>query len=700
MSQTPRGQINGSDPDQLAERNRALEVENQELKQKIFDHYEWSREKRKELLTEIEALRSISVEYAILSFFRKRIEKSTGLLRQAIELGHQKTRVSLVVAPARISRSVDRLLDDLALQTHKLFEVVVVTAEDTIPANSKDVDLRVIKVPPELPHSARVRTGFSNASGDVLSHLEESCRLVPSSLANVVLFFNQNPSVQISHAARLRADADGWSLLETPILLDFQTALKARNQSLSEFFFRRSAFDFLSGIDSRVEAAWQFAAVLRLLLRYPSRLNPMIVTVCTAGSDCDPARRAASDASCNRVASLVEEELRTHKWIWKRSLGALEYARAKIFKRGDPSLWFPSQLTFSGPAHEPLDSGITLPVEPILEEPADRFLFTLRTIEPSDSQSFGVFLHSPRKIAVISPFRNGSSPPPSALAEAQETDWRFSALATLGDRRNLTIRTRRGAEHQKVQPSRAGYSHRLASLLSLTPASGRVLDFHGCFHWATPWKISFPDHAVDVLTDWGRWLTAMDYNAFDGTPLGKLQGRDVLFHAIHLPGILQVSARPRHLLRVLASLLRHQGLLILSTPNLDSTEARVFGPAWEHWQPATNAYIYSVSALRSLLHHCGFREVRFETFSDDSWTAASLERFLKSNKKDDKISQLGLEEGALEAVSQNLEFRSRGPAPPQSTARQASSPPLPPQSQQFESPLSGDMILAVFSKLF
>jgi hypothetical protein len=95
------------------------------------------------------------------------------------------------------------------------------------------------------------------------------------------------------------------------------------------------------------------------------------------------------------------------------------------------------------------------------------------------------------------------------------------------------------------------------------------------------------------------------------------------FDLIHLAGILQLCRRPRHLLRFLAFALKFNAPILVSTPNLDSDELRLLGPAWCHWDPQHTCFVYGAQSLRALMRHCGFEEKKLVSLTHPSWTAAS-----------------------------------------------------------------------------
>ena len=116
------------------------------------------------------------------------------------------------------------------------------------------------------------------------------------------------------------------------------------------------------------------------------------------------------------------------------------------------------------------------------------------------------------------------------------------------------------------------------------------------------------------------------YQIFEGT-LGQAPGIPELlrgFDLVYLGNGLQRFDEPRVSLRTLAVLLNRGGFLVLSTPNLDSEQRELFGPAWAHWQPEEHRFIYSRKSLIKLLEQAGFSLTKLQTVSHLKSTALSL----------------------------------------------------------------------------
>jgi SAM-dependent methyltransferase len=96
------------------------------------------------------------------------------------------------------------------------------------------------------------------------------------------------------------------------------------------------------------------------------------------------------------------------------------------------------------------------------------------------------------------------------------------------------------------------------------------------------------------------------------------------FDVIYMGQSIEHVDDPVSVLGHLRRLLAAGGLLVVSTPNLDSREIDWFGPTWAHWHPPYHRYIFSRKGLRSLARQAGFLPVCLKTFSNPYWTSMSL----------------------------------------------------------------------------
>src|SRR5580704_17318468 len=85
----------------LREKLRRLEAEHTEVQQKLFDQYEWTREKTKAFDKELRSLRSISLEYRLLDFVRRIYQRTTGLPEKTLEEDLEKLKIFLAAIPTK-----------------------------------------------------------------------------------------------------------------------------------------------------------------------------------------------------------------------------------------------------------------------------------------------------------------------------------------------------------------------------------------------------------------------------------------------------------------------------------------------------------------------------------------------------------------------------------------------------------------------
>lgn len=115
---------------------------------------------------------------------------------------------------------------------------------------------------------------------------------------------------------------------------------------------------------------------------------------------------------------------------------------------------------------------------------------------------------------------------------------------------------------------------------------------------------------------------------------------DRSFDVVFMGQSIEHVDNPLNVLRRLRLLLAPGGVLVISTPNLDSREIDHFGPTWAHWHAPYHRYIFSRKGLQALVRQAGLVPAQFQTFSYPYWTAMSIAQ-----------NQLGLMGSASHAVS-------------------------------------------------
>lgn len=106
--------------------------------------------------------------------------------------------------------------------------------------------------------------------------------------------------------------------------------------------------------------------------------------------------------------------------------------------------------------------------------------------------------------------------------------------------------------------------------------------------------------------------------------LGAAGYPDHSFDVVTLWNVLEHLHSPLDTLREIRRLLRDDGALILSVPNVESLDARLFGDCWIGLDPPRHLYAFSPKTLRSVLSKAGLETIgmRFITGSYHSCTTS------------------------------------------------------------------------------
>jgi SAM-dependent methyltransferase len=167
-----------------------------------------------------------------------------------------------------------------------------------------------------------------------------------------------------------------------------------------------------------------------------------------------------------------------------------------------------------------------------------------------------------------------------------------------------------------------------SSVRRLLPASldrPRFLDV-GCFE----------GKLLDRFTELGTWRTcgiepneqAAATARAKGHQVWTAEVEDILkvmppdqhFDVIFLGQAIEHFGQPLAALVHLSMLLEPHGLLVLSTPNLESAQIEMFGPTWAHWHVPYHRHIFSPEGIARLAAGAGLRMLRCHTFSHPSWS--------------------------------------------------------------------------------
>jgi predicted SAM-dependent methyltransferase len=79
------------------------------------------------------------------------------------------------------------------------------------------------------------------------------------------------------------------------------------------------------------------------------------------------------------------------------------------------------------------------------------------------------------------------------------------------------------------------------------------------------------------------------------------------FDVITLWHVLEHLSDPSRTLRRIHKLLKPDGLLVITTPNLNSFDAQIFGHCWIGYELPRHYYVFSLETLNDILQKAGFK---------------------------------------------------------------------------------------------
>jgi SAM-dependent methyltransferase len=185
----------------------------------------------------------------------------------------------------------------------------------------------------------------------------------------------------------------------------------------------------------------------------------------------------------------------------------------------------------------------------------------------------------------------------AAIGQYYPADYAPFVPAIEDEPRRLRRLERRYGRHMRCAAVHRAAGRRPGRILDVGAATGIFLDGMRRFGWETL-GVEPTERAVRYARE--RLGLEVIHGRLEETHLPAAS-----FNAITMWDVLEHVHDPRAVLAETARLLRPGGLLVLSLPNPDSLEARLFGPHWLGWDLPRHLNIFRPALLRALLARYG-----------------------------------------------------------------------------------------------
>ncbi|TSA39768.1 glycosyltransferase [bacterium] len=493
-----------------------------------------------------------------------------------------------------------------------------------------------------------VAKGFERASGEVLGYLNADDVYLPRGLTRVGEAFAAKPLASVIYFEDT-VDVQGWRFANVAQpRVGLRELLDKHVLFQDGVFFRREAYDRVNGINRSLKLAGDADLWLRLARRYR-------FTRCDGHVSCFRVRDGQLSGDMTAY-ELEWAKSRTHHRArlsvgHRVKLGLVGLARAirTPFERlkSRRELFYPidgPQLPPPpGVAHTEAEHNVRCPIS---GAHPTALLFSTRDTRFTDPTINRVSYVTSTHLAVVSPGftreqlmpmyeQHYSNPAPQVIVSEPGEKSPFRKK-TYGGKvlRHLIRKPPPGLLRRLIKISWNDQTCKevLAGARAggfLPGADARFLDV-GCFDGvlldglkkATSWRLQGAEANERAATK-AREKGLVVTTCFAENVRHKI-GSDDRFDIIHLGQVIEHLNDPLAVIVDLRQLLAPGGLLIVSTPNLDSWQLRALGPTWAHWHAPYHRTIFSPRAMRLLAIKAGLHVRSLRTYSHPYWTALSL----------------------------------------------------------------------------
>jgi len=590
-------------------------------------------------------------------------------------------RISIVTPCFNAEDTIRETIESVIGQNYPHLEYIIVdggSTDRTVPIieefRARGFISHVIYEPDKGMYDA-IAKGFDASTGDVLGYLNADDMFEPGGLLRVGEFFRDHlRAVVVYHEDTVTVD--GWRFANrAQPHVDLYKLLKGHILFQDGVFFRRPAYFNVGGMDRTLRLAGDYDLWLKLARRYaftraPGHISSFRVRAGQLSNQMDKYNAEMSAARAAFLKTFTPSERLRHlrRHLQNRIKNGIEsiFARRKLFFVMDFANMPPP------PAIKPL-AAQGQPLCPLTGRPPDRLLFSTRDTRFGDQLINYVYYNRNSQLAMAYPPLSREHL--TALYEKHYSDADAKVIAPLADGCRSPYQHYKGGGRlsrwivQRDFPDKLinmilgpwkdnTADELLATLHKRFPARGRVPRFFdvGCFEGnlldeikqRTDWitcGLEPNARAVQVATGKGHqvWQAGAEDAPFV-VPQGKL------FDVIFLGQTVEHLEHPPTVIRRLRDLLAPGGVIVLSTPNLDSKQIELFGPTWAHWHLPYHRTLFNRNSLGRLAKCAAMRLVQSRTYSHPYWSALSLQ-----------LNEIGLG-GAVPHGQKTLEDRFIRPA--------------------------------------
>jgi len=487
-----------------------------------------------------------------------------------------------------------------------------------------------------------IAKGFKHASGEIFCFIHAGRLFDCGGLNSIGEYFAGHPKTQVIYHEDV-VNVNGWKYpnVRQPEGVNTVDLLGGHTLFRDGVAWRRNAYDAVGGICSDHNLAGDFDLWLRMsahfrFVRCSEHISCLRVHSGQLRNQLD---RYQVDKK-RSIDAFMAATAFTKRAYWTFQISLRRKARSLSRMRRHDRLFFPLDNRLVPPPAADIPPGTEeVPRSPIDGKPAERLLFSTLDTRFGERELNYIYLDTRHGIAITHPsisedkldglYRKHYSSPPTEfkLPEGNSPYREFSGQRywekvllklPVGLLTYLFGKDTRSELIAVLKAAKVDVRSQLR-FLDTGCFEGQLLDW---IRERTPWRafgLEPNDHAVEIARTKGHFVWhGHAESAVEIIP------QDQQFDVIYMGQSIEHVNDPVNVLRRLRLLLAPGGVLVMSTPNLDSREIDWFGPTWAHWHAPYHRYIFSRRGLYALVRQVGLLPLHFQSFSHPYWTSMSI----------------------------------------------------------------------------
>jgi O-antigen biosynthesis protein len=550
-------------------------------------------------------------------------------------------------------RTIGRTLQSVISQTGLKIQYIVVdgmsqdntikVVENFIGLNP-EVQISIVSKQDKNMYEA-IQTGFQISQGEFFCYINADDYFIPNSLYGAIENFRSLAKIDVLYHDSL-VDKDGWIFKNTPQPKFFiRSRIRLGHILFQEgVLIRRSALSKIAGVSTKYNLAGDFALWFNLTKRSKFKKGTGEIGVFSImpgqlSESYEVYRKEMRKIVFGGEGKFNQEVAKA--WdLLGRWIQHTRYARAT---KRSPNYYFGDYSRVQ--SGSPLDSHrFETPRFDLFSKQSYSFLFSTIDNRFGNIEANYWFLDKANGVA--------STTPNLTLGELKSLyEEHYSKIATTesdaaiispfkffnSHKRSRSIIYRLPIEKftRFINPKIWGddsfeifLSHVPNKFLSMTGGQVDFLEigaFEGAFLGKISERFGWSLHGIEMNGVAAGIAQTKGFNVIESSAEDvNLQSFGSEFDLIYLGQVFEHFERPLEVLQRLQEVLKPGGVIIMTTPNLDSKQRKMFGPTWAHWHAPYHRNIFSPKSLRSMAFFSSLKVKRMTSHSHGYWTGLSV----------------------------------------------------------------------------